>query len=366
MALDQLGNMSSDSSEQLWDYIVVGAGIAGSSCAKLLRDAGYSVAIVDKARGSGGRLSSKRLDVAGIEYSYDLGAQSFLVQSKDFVSHLTSSDASAFMKNPQGKEEAYGAARNSLLARSNLGGVDAIFGSRVLGITESVADSSGADTDMRIWQVRLQKGDQEFFLQSRNVVLASPPIQSAEILGNEHYLSEALLDVRHHPQWVAMIALPRRADWAKLVEHFQAEQLGHDVLQGVYIDNTKPSRKIEGDCDVYVLHASLLWSVAHQEVEKQDALKHLLSALAEVLGLSTEELLQQALATHIHRWLYSRVDDKARFPSPYIYGEDGLHFCGDYFTQSGQYDDLESAFLSAYRLCHDCLLQDLKQKGSKV
>lgn len=40
---------------------IVGAGIAGASCAGLLADAGWEVEIFEKARGAGGRLSSRRL-----------------------------------------------------------------------------------------------------------------------------------------------------------------------------------------------------------------------------------------------------------------------------------------------------------------
>lgn len=43
------------------DVVVIGAGIAGLTCAKQLQQAGYSVVVVDKSRGVGGRVATRRL-----------------------------------------------------------------------------------------------------------------------------------------------------------------------------------------------------------------------------------------------------------------------------------------------------------------
>ncbi|MGZ9032736.1 MAG: FAD-dependent oxidoreductase, partial [Burkholderiaceae bacterium] len=41
---------------------VIGAGIAGATCARALSLAGCTVHIVDKSRGAGGRLAARRLE----------------------------------------------------------------------------------------------------------------------------------------------------------------------------------------------------------------------------------------------------------------------------------------------------------------
>jgi renalase len=43
------------------DIAVIGAGIAGLVCAQQLSQAGYSVIVVEKSRGLGGRLATRRL-----------------------------------------------------------------------------------------------------------------------------------------------------------------------------------------------------------------------------------------------------------------------------------------------------------------
>src|SRR5687768_373126 len=49
---------------------VVGAGIAGASCARALHDAGVDVTLLDRGRVPGGRLASRRFDGRPV----DLGA----------------------------------------------------------------------------------------------------------------------------------------------------------------------------------------------------------------------------------------------------------------------------------------------------
>lgn len=61
--------------------IVVGAGIAGLLAAKTLQQRGYRVIVVDKGRGVGGRMATRRIENAVFDY----GAQFFSVRDSRFV-----------------------------------------------------------------------------------------------------------------------------------------------------------------------------------------------------------------------------------------------------------------------------------------
>lgn len=67
------------------DVLVLGAGISGSTCAHVLSKAGFSTTIVEKGRGVGGRMSTRRMEGARIDH----GAQFMTVrhpQMKTFLS----------------------------------------------------------------------------------------------------------------------------------------------------------------------------------------------------------------------------------------------------------------------------------------
>ena len=45
----------------MWDIAIIGAGLAGLTCGRQLRAAGYQVCILDKSRGLGGRIATRRV-----------------------------------------------------------------------------------------------------------------------------------------------------------------------------------------------------------------------------------------------------------------------------------------------------------------
>ncbi len=62
------------------DVIVIGAGMAGLTCAQQLKQAGLDVSIVEKSAGVGGRMATRRLQGTWVDH----GAQLISVKSDDF------------------------------------------------------------------------------------------------------------------------------------------------------------------------------------------------------------------------------------------------------------------------------------------
>ena len=63
---------------------IVGAGLAGLSCGTRLDQAGHGVALFDKGRGPGGRLSTRRMATPSGDARFDHGAQYFTARDPDF------------------------------------------------------------------------------------------------------------------------------------------------------------------------------------------------------------------------------------------------------------------------------------------
>src|SRR6478672_4303562 len=56
-----LSAVSVGDSSFVFDVAVIGAGISGISCAQQLRQVGYRVVVVEKSRGLGGRMATRRV-----------------------------------------------------------------------------------------------------------------------------------------------------------------------------------------------------------------------------------------------------------------------------------------------------------------
>ena len=64
------------------DVVVIGAGMSGIACARALQAEGVPVRLIDKGRGIGGRMATRRTAVAGKTITFDHGAQ-YLDRSED-------------------------------------------------------------------------------------------------------------------------------------------------------------------------------------------------------------------------------------------------------------------------------------------
>jgi renalase len=69
---------------QGFEVLVIGAGVAGLACARRLAAGGARVVVVDKGRGPGGRLSTRRVATALGEVGFDHGAQFLTARDPDF------------------------------------------------------------------------------------------------------------------------------------------------------------------------------------------------------------------------------------------------------------------------------------------
>jgi len=76
--------MGVETSEHYTDVLIIGAGMAGLTAAAELQRAGRRVCVVDKGRGVGGRLASRRMG----EATFDHGAQFITTRDPRFVAAL--------------------------------------------------------------------------------------------------------------------------------------------------------------------------------------------------------------------------------------------------------------------------------------
>jgi len=126
------------------DVVVVGAGIAGISAARVMHSAGLSVQVVEVTSGPGGRMAS--VEIGGA--TFDHGAQFFTTRGPEFTSIVDSAVAAGAVKKwcdgfddpPDGFPRYRGSESMADLVRWMATGIDVRYDTEVLNLRDFPAD----------------------------------------------------------------------------------------------------------------------------------------------------------------------------------------------------------------------------------
>lgn len=326
--------------------VIVGAGMAGLSCARQLQAQGDDVLVLEKARGSGGRLSSKRVSGAdGNHYPFDLGAAQFRATHADFlrVLELLKDDGKAAAI---GNDDWIGMSRNSALTRAMINQFEVRFEQRVTAISRSEGG----------WKLTVEHAQNiadAQVLQAGRVVLACPPAQAAALVSHDPILRKALAQSLVSPQWVVMIAeqgaeIPSASACVRRLRKDAPEWLADVSLESA-------KRGMSNDVSIWALHLDCGWSEAHVDAQPDDVRHAVEHYWREAFPGS------EVWASHVHRWRYSVCTAWSRPNLPashhawvadgcYFDAQSGLGVCGDYWLSDRPTNGVESAFLSGLAL----------------
>jgi len=298
--------------------LIIGAGISGLACAAILADHGLSVTVVDKARGPGGRASSKRL----AQGTADLGAQYFTARDPAFCAQvdqwaaqgcvaqwaprLATATPGHWTPSPDQQIRWVGAPKMGALAHAMAGPIHITPESRVIKV--------GAGT------VELEDGQT---LSADHLVLACPADQTQALIPDLPLPAQA-------PCWALWMDIDSE-------QPFDAAFVKDSPIGWIAQDSSKPGR---AGSNRWVAHAAPEWSQQHLEVSADQAAQALIQACREVLPSSFE-----VLAHGVHRWRYARpwAQDENRAQG-YLAVDHQLSVCGDYLN-GGR---VEGAWLSGH------------------
>lgn len=312
-------------------YLVISAGLAGLSAAQTLRQAGFSVDVVDKSRGVGGRMSTRR----GDGWTCDHGAQYFTARDPGFraevarwqqagVAALWSPrivviDAHGVREAGERTERFVGVPGMTALARLLAGNLRVQTGMTITGLRR---DADG-------WRaVCAEQGELE--ARFDGVVLAVPAPQAAPLLAPVSPRLAAASRARMEGCWSVMLRFDQALD-----RPFDAAFVNDGPLRWVARNSAKPGR--EGQ-ETWLLHASAAWSEAHLEAEAERVAQALIDAFVALGGKPPQ-------AWSAHRWRYA-ITESAVDGGCLWCPDEGLGLCGDWLN-GGR---VEGAWLSGRAL----------------
>jgi predicted NAD/FAD-dependent oxidoreductase len=323
---------------------VIGAGLAGLTCAEELIRAGWSVTIVDKARGSGGRASTRRVG----DLRFDHGAQVLTARDPRFEAWVAAWEAKGCLATWAGLRVRIrsGAILDRQPDCGRFVGVPGMSGPiRELARTHGVRFGVRVEELIRRpdgWQASCAGG--ESLGSFDQVVLATPAPQASHLLEPvAPELAARVREIEFAPCWAALVAFSERppVEW-------DSAQVEGSPLVWIAHNTSKPGRP-QGGASCWVLHAGGSWSEDHLERPSEWVADELLAALAELMPGPLPKIVH----LDAHRWRYASPV-KPLGVSYLSAPELGLSVCGDGLLG----ERLEAAFLSGLALGEHLVVQD--------
>ena len=261
---------------------IIGAGVTGLTCARALTAGGLQPVIFDKGRGLGGRLATRRADDG---FQLDHGAPHVAAQGLGFQSLLQDAEACGALAPwpTEASDQGFvGLPGMTGFAKHLAQGLDIRRTVRVDSITQ----------DNGQWVLKSEAGRETF----DHLILTVPAPQAIELLPDDHALAAPLQNVVMDPCLTLMLSLPEGTHVPFVTKHKPSDDIAWIVL-----DSSKPGRPA-GPC--IVAHASLSWSQAHLELEKDEIADLMLPLVLQHLpSVETSDLPYVSA----HRWRYARA-----------------------------------------------------------
>jgi photolyase PhrII len=306
---------------------IVGAGLAGLTAARILDGQGLETVVVDKGRGPGGRMSSRRES----GYRFDHGAQYFTARDPRFRRHVLAWRERGLVaawqpriavigERPEfdeaGLERYVAVPGMSAVCADIAGGLpDCRFGWRAVA----------AEHDGARWTLRSAAGAT---VTADALIVAVPPEQARELLPDAG-VAERLAGVEMLPCWTVMAVLDR-----PLLPGHDAAFVNDGPLSWIAGQDSRPGRAA---AQAWVLHAGPAWSAAHLERDAADAGRAVLEA-AMALPVAQPAGVVESWA---HRWRYARAREPLQEGAVW-FADRRLALAGDWAHGSR----VEGAFLS--------------------
>ena len=332
--------------------MVIGAGIAGSTAARMLHDHGHRVTLLDKGRGPGGRLSSRR----GKDVRHDHGCQVLRLRGECLrkFQKRWEEDGVIARWNPRILEHGrvtpapadpwyVGMPAMNGLVRHLQTDLDVRFGGRVARLERIGSGWRAFDDSNKILE------------EAQRVIVAAPAPQSAVLLGSAGVNCEMIDAVRFDPTWTLMLTdvhhdLDDLDDSDNLDDSDHPDAPGFDVavdplpgIRWMANEDSRPGRVRRG---AWTVHATPDWTRDRLESEPAAIETQLRRMASEVFGVSVDR------PGTVHRWRYALVASPLgsdTFHDPAT----GLLACGDWCLGGRVEHAIQSGTAAAEHLIHD-------------
>ena len=274
---------------------VVGAGIAGLSAARALKDRGHEAIVFERSPAPGGRVATRQVrhlemprGLAGAALAFDHGAQYFTVRDRRFSELAAEWERGRIVARWTGRlvsfdDEGWDDIEDNTARYVGTPGMQAI--------AVALADTLEIRYGERVGSL------QPLLDTFDRVIVSIPAPEAARLVAHLPSLAERVAAVRMEPCWVVMAAFEERVG-----ARFDAAFVHGSPLGWIARNTSKPKR--DWKVDAWVLHATNAWSQAHVDDDPEHVGSFLMEAFEDLVRAG----LPRAFYATVHRWRYANAD----------------------------------------------------------
>lgn len=317
---------------------VLGAGLAGLSCAKALQAAGAVVTVYEQGDAAGGRMRAR----AGKGWQCDVGAQYFTARDPDFAAVVSTWVAAGVAARWPARIASWDGtemrASHTALARF-VGVPEMAAPARLLAAVLDVRLHAAVRSLQRRgqgWALGVHGAPALHVVDTLLLALAAPDA-AALLAGVAPALATIAGDACMQPAWAVVLRFDARID-----PGYDALFVNAGPLRWVARDSSKPARQ---GAETWLLHATADWSQLHFDATPEDVIAMLLPELA-ALGLPLPQ------ACDAYRWEVASTDPPLQ-TGCFWDAQLGLGMCGDWLAGGKVEGAWQSGTALAQRVCAD-------------
>ena len=323
---------------------VIGAGLAGLSCATALQAAGHRVSVFDKSRGVAGRMSTRR----GDGWQCDHGAQYFTARSSAFRAELARWLDAGVAAVWAPRLAVFGAVDQH---RPDADLLRYVGAPQMTAPAQWLAGALAVPVKDSLQIERLQRAGRGWRLQGAAAAAQVDEVFDAVLLALPAPQALALLQDLAPELAQRAAGVRMRAAWALMLTYGAPQELGFDAgfvnqgpLRWVARNSSKPGR---AGAECWLLHAQAEWSELRLAMPPEQVAEALLQAFAALGG-------PPPAAWFAHRWLYADLAPASVGPAGGCAWDAGLGLglCGDWLAGG----KVEGAWLSGQALAQQVAL----------
>jgi renalase len=308
--------------------LIIGAGICGLTAARFLTESGMRATVLEKSRGVGGRMATRRSD----EGVFDHGAQAITVRSEVFGTFVSDwLQQGLLLPWSEGFADSGGTSSRREMQYRGAPGMTSVPKYLTSGLRLHCNQrASTAEVIDGAWRVTTDQGG----VFSADALLLTPPVpQSLALLGQESgvILSADLATLRQL-EYDSALAILYALSGETAIPPPGGLHLRGDIVSWI-ADNRQ--KGISPGATTVTLHTTPGFSETRLDVPPEEILREVTPAVAHLLR-------SPVTGVHVHRWRYATPKHIHTTPFMLASRDPVLLFAGDAFGGA----DIEGATLS--------------------